>query len=86
MALNWRTSAVLPALLVLAMPPASQLTAVAADAPTCFGVPATIIGTDGDDDLVGTDGADVIASLGGNDEVHPGDGDDLTLNIQIPFV
>lgn len=46
--------------------------------PTCFGVPATIVGTDGNDDLVGTDGPDVIASFGGNDVVHPGDGDDLT--------
>jgi Ca2+-binding RTX toxin-like protein len=46
--------------------------------PLCFGLPATIVGTDGDDNLFGTDGPDVIASLAGNDVVHPGDGDDLT--------
>jgi Ca2+-binding RTX toxin-like protein len=35
--------------------------------PTCDGKPATIVGTDGDDDLVGTQGPDVIVGLGGND-------------------
>jgi Ca2+-binding RTX toxin-like protein len=35
--------------------------------PTCNGKPATIVGTDGGDDLVGTQGPDVIVGLGGND-------------------
>jgi len=43
---------------------------------TCFGQPATIVGTDGDDELVGTPGPDVIAALGGDDHVIPDRGDD----------
>lgn len=43
----------------------------------CFGFPATIIGTGGDDVLVGTAGRDVIAALGGDDEVRALGGDDL---------
>jgi Ca2+-binding RTX toxin-like protein len=35
--------------------------------PTCDGKPATIVGTDGRDDLKGTQGPDVIVGLGGND-------------------
>jgi Ca2+-binding RTX toxin-like protein len=35
--------------------------------PTCNGKPATIVGTDGGDDLKGTQGPDVIVGLGGND-------------------
>ncbi len=35
--------------------------------PTCDRKPATIVGTDGGDDLVGTQGPDVIVGLGGND-------------------
>jgi RTX calcium-binding nonapeptide repeat (4 copies) len=35
--------------------------------PTCNGKPATILGTDGSDDLGGTQGPDVIVGLGGND-------------------
>jgi Ca2+-binding RTX toxin-like protein len=44
---------------------------------TCFGVPATIVGTDGADVLVGTAGADVIAGLGGTDVIRGGRGHDL---------
>ena len=44
-------------------------TASAADV-MCNGVPATIIGGPGDDELPGTDGPDVIAGLGGNDTIH----------------
>jgi Ca2+-binding RTX toxin-like protein len=35
----------------------------------CFGKPATIIGTNGPDDLRGTTGADVIVGRGGSDEI-----------------
>ncbi|MCP3973543.1 MAG: calcium-binding protein [bacterium] len=48
-----------------------------ADAPTCQGVPATIVGTDGDDKIYGTDGDDVIVGLGGDDELSGRGGDDL---------
>ena len=35
--------------------------------PTCKGLAATIVGTEGPDDLKGTPGRDVIVGLGGND-------------------
>lgn len=42
--------------------------------PTCFGKPATIIGTEGPDDLVGQSGvADVIYGAGGNDRITGGE-------------
>jgi len=48
----------------------SSLAAVAAEEPpTCFGMPATIIGTDGDDTLTGTPGNDVIVGLEGRDVI-----------------
>lgn len=43
----------------------------------CFGLTATIVGTNGDDVLTGTSGADVIHALGGNDTVRGLDGDDV---------
>src|SRR5688572_27928976 len=43
----------------------------------CFGEPATIVGTDGDDDLTGTSGRDVIVGLGGDDDIWGAYGDDL---------
>jgi Ca2+-binding RTX toxin-like protein len=43
---------------------------------TCFGVDATIVGTEEDDALFGTPGPDVIATLGGDDSVISGAGDD----------
>ncbi len=43
---------------------------------TCRGKAATIVGTDGDDDLMGTDGNDVIVALGGDDRVKGGKGND----------
>lgn len=46
-------------------------------APTCFGEPATIVGTSGDDELEGTKTRDVIVGLGGTDEIHGRGGDDL---------
>lgn len=45
--------------------------------PTCAGVPATIVGTGGDDELTGTPGDDVIAGLGGADVIDAGAGNDL---------
>jgi Ca2+-binding RTX toxin-like protein len=45
--------------------------------PTCFGVPATIVGTSGNDVIHGTNGNDVIAALGGADAVHGRGGNDL---------
>ncbi|MGH9892710.1 MAG: calcium-binding protein, partial [bacterium] len=49
-----------------------------AQAPTCAGVAATIVGTPGNanDVLVGTEGDDVIAGLGGNDEILGRGGND----------
>lgn len=44
---------------------------------TCFGKPATIIGTDGNNALNGTLGNDVIVGLGGNDAINGGGGDDF---------
>jgi Ca2+-binding RTX toxin-like protein len=53
--------------------------------PKCLGKTATIVGTEGDDELVGHDEADVIVGLGGNDHIVGrkgadvacgGDGDD----------
>jgi uncharacterized repeat protein (TIGR01451 family) len=45
--------------------------------PNCRGVPATIIGTAGDDTLVGSGEPDVIVGLGGSDTIRPGAGRDL---------
>ena len=65
------------AALVLAMLPATA--ANAQDQPTCFGRQATIVGTEGDDNLWGeaTDGPDVIVGLGGRDDINGFDGDDF---------
>ena len=56
-----------------------SIPAAGASAPTatCDGIPATIVGTNGDDTLNGTPGPDVIVGLGGNDVVHGGGGDDV---------
>ena len=44
---------------------------------TCRGLPATIVGTNGDDVLSGTSGADVIVADFGNDFVRGRGGDDV---------
>ncbi len=35
------------------------------EAPTCLGMAATMVGTEGDDVITGTGGSDVIVGLGG---------------------
>lgn len=45
--------------------------------PSCAGEPATLVGTNGDDDLVGTDRRDIIFAGLGNDTVTGLGGDDL---------
>lgn len=49
----------------------------AQDVPTCNGVPATLVGTEGPDNLVGTTGRDVIVGLGGNDVIRGLSGADI---------
>ena len=46
-------------------------------AATCAGLPATIVGTTGDDELTGTAGDDVIAGLDGQDTIDGGAGNDV---------
>jgi uncharacterized repeat protein (TIGR01451 family) len=46
-------------------------------AATCRGVPATVSGTAGDDELIGTPGPDVIVAFGGNDRIVSEAGRDL---------
>ena len=43
---------------------------------TCFGAPATIVGTQGNDQIFGTPGPDVIVTLAGNDSIFGLGGDD----------
>jgi RTX calcium-binding nonapeptide repeat (4 copies) len=43
----------------------------------CFGVEATIVGTEGNDQIFGTAGPDVIATLGGDDSVAAGADNDV---------
>ncbi|HVX54224.1 InlB B-repeat-containing protein [Nocardioides sp.] len=56
--------------------PAPPVTPPASTTPTCHGLPATIVGSPGDDDLVGTPGDDVIVALGGDDTIRGLGGDD----------
>lgn len=44
---------------------------------TCFGVPATIVGTKGNNRLTGTSRNDVIVGLGGNDIINGKGGNDI---------
>lgn len=46
-------------------------------APSCRGVTATVVGTNGDDELLGTPGPDVIVAFGGNDRIVSEAGRDL---------
>jgi uncharacterized repeat protein (TIGR01451 family) len=56
---------------------ATATTSVVGPAATCRGVPATIIGTAGNDTVTGTGGRDVIAAFGGNDTIASLAGRDL---------
>jgi uncharacterized repeat protein (TIGR01451 family) len=56
---------------------ATATTRVVGPAATCRGVPATMIGTAGDDTIIGTGGRDVIATFGGNDTIASLAGRDL---------
>jgi hypothetical protein len=47
------------------------------DVPMCQGLPATIVGTNGNDTITGTEGPDVIVGLGGNDVIDGLGGDDV---------
>jgi Ca2+-binding RTX toxin-like protein len=51
--------------------------AEAAATPTCGGLPATLVGTSGDDILVGTPGDDVIVGRGGDDKILGKGGNDV---------
>jgi len=62
-------------------PMCTRITAVLVPAietlvPLCNGLAASIVGTEGDDELIGTDEADVIVGLGGNDRIWGLDGND----------
>ena len=63
--------AVLGAVLAATTSPAGAQTAQ-----TCDDLPATIVGTNGDDVIQGTPGPDVIVALGGNDRIFGGGGGD----------
>jgi Ca2+-binding RTX toxin-like protein len=73
------TRAVAKLLLVIALGIASVVVALPADAatPKCGGREATILGTNGDDELTGTRGRDVIAARGGIDIVESRGGNDF---------
>jgi glucose/arabinose dehydrogenase len=58
-------------------PPAQSLSPPGTAPPSCKGIPATIVGTDGSDVRSGTPGRDVIVGLGGNDKLSGFAGNDL---------
>src|SRR5215210_5515741 len=69
-----RWIAIVGAIAVVALPAVGSGPASSSSAPACFGHPATIVGTVGDDRLVGQSGvSDVIVGLGGNDHISGGD-------------
>lgn len=65
------------ALTILAALPLGLTGSAHADTPTCAGMTATIVGTDGNDNLVGTSGADIVYLGNGNDRFVGGNGDDV---------
>ncbi len=56
---------------------ATATTLVSGPARTCRGVPATIVGTRGNDVLVGSGSSDVVVSFGGDDTIYAFSGRDL---------
>lgn len=67
---RWRRSAVvLCAATVAAVGPLVPAQAQAQAVPECLGRPATIVGTEGPDEIRGTPARDVIVSLGGRDVI-----------------
>jgi hypothetical protein len=56
--------------------PALVALPVAASAPSCLGLPATVVGTSASETLTGTEGDDVVHAGGGNDVVRGLGGDD----------
>src|SRR2546423_11480214 len=60
---------VISPLVVWSQPASAQI-------PTCLGLPATIVGTAGNDVLNGTPGNDVIIGLGGDDTINGLGGND----------
>lgn len=56
---------------------ATAVTRVLGTAASCHGVPATLTGTAGNDELLGTPGPDVIVAFGGNDRIVARAGQDL---------
>src|SRR6185436_15426148 len=67
----WRALAIVTSLLLVTIV-LFPATASAAK-PTCFGLKATIVGTNHADKLIGTDKKDVIVGLGGADKIKGGD-------------
>lgn len=57
--------------------PTQQRIQLPPEALSCFGVRATILGTNGNDALVGTAGDDVIVGMGGDDSIEGGSGNDV---------
>lgn len=68
----------------VAWAPASGAVPARSAAATCAGVPATIVGTSGDDELTGTSGDDVIAGLAGADAIDAGGGNDVVCGDEGP--
>ena len=69
-----RRVGVVLALVLVAAGAAGGSPLAAGAVPECFGMPATIIGTAGDDTLTGTPGNDVIVGLEGTDTISSTDG------------
>jgi Ca2+-binding RTX toxin-like protein len=55
----------------------AELVVHGTDTPTCFGKPATKVGTDAANTINGGSGADVIVGLGGNDKIDGKGGKDV---------
>ncbi|MGI9606409.1 MAG: calcium-binding protein [Acidimicrobiales bacterium] len=71
-----RTRAALVACLMVATVLVVGAPSVGAQGPTCNGLAATVVGTEGNDVLLGTEGPDVMVGLGGNDILRGFGGND----------